>query len=71
LHAPQLPSEVKSTSHPSEAIPLQSANPGLHGPITHNPLLQRAPALANEHTLLHFPQLLIDDVMLISHPSTT
>jgi hypothetical protein len=34
-HAPQLAGAARSTSHPSEATPLQSANPGAHSPTAH------------------------------------
>jgi len=67
---PQFVVVLISVSHPSIKL-LQSANPELQLEISQTPLLHVGLLLLNEHTLSHLPQLLSDDVMLISHPSTT
>ena len=56
--APQfLGSVLRFTSHPSDATPLQLANPALHGPTWQVPLTQVAVAFGNEQTWPHAPQL--------------
>jgi len=55
-------------SHPSNALPLQSAKPTRHSSIWQKPFSQRADALGNWHVAPHRPQWSALVRMLVSHP---
>jgi hypothetical protein len=69
-HPPQLPTLVLVlTSHPSAAIPLQSAKPGRHDPTVHAPATHAATPFGITQTLPQPLQLAVLLLMLTSHPS--
>jgi hypothetical protein len=55
-------------SQPSETLPLQLANPGLHAVMVQNPLTHAADAFGGAHTAPQAPQLLVLVAMFVSHP---
>jgi hypothetical protein len=67
-HAPQFaPALVRSTSHPSTYVWLQSAKPALHDAIAHSELLHAAVPFPTEHVLPHAPQFMGSLVRSVVH----
>ena len=69
LHAPQwLLLFVSAVSQPFDALPSQFPKPMAHAPSWQLPLVQLAPAFANEHPCPHEPQCESDDPVFVSQP---
>ena len=68
--APQLATEVRSTSQPFCGLPSQSAKPGPQA-MPHTPLLHAGAPLAPPQMVPHTPQLLMSPLTLTSQPSPT
>ncbi len=61
--------DVRSASHPFEAIASQSPRPVVHAPTAHTPAAQVTVAVpGNEHRELHAPQFEASVRVLISQP---